>query len=163
VKTQIKADPDMSELPSAADLMRNYKISRGVALRAFGILQKDGFAEPVPGASKSCTGSTTPRHSSLAAVRTCSCCALCSRRYGMNGGGMRITPALHRGVDQRPHQVGTVTMSNDDKNPARDIITDYAQAHCRYFRTADGTGWMTTYLTDIASLKLKPRRSGACR
>lgn len=31
-------------------------------------------------------------------------------------------------------------MSEDDeKNPARKVITDYAQAHFRYFRTADGT------------------------
>ncbi|MYY83389.1 MULTISPECIES: ATP-binding protein [unclassified Streptomyces] len=30
-------------------------------------------------------------------------------------------------------------MSEDDKNPAREIITDYAQSHFRYFRTADGT------------------------
>ncbi|MEU1934606.1 GntR family transcriptional regulator [Streptomyces coeruleorubidus] len=29
--------------------MREHKISRGVALRAFGVLQKDGVAEPVPG------------------------------------------------------------------------------------------------------------------
>ncbi|MGI5455867.1 GntR family transcriptional regulator [Streptomyces sp. CA-249302] len=49
VKTRIEADPDMLELPSAADLMRDYKISRGVALRAFGALQRDGVAEPVPG------------------------------------------------------------------------------------------------------------------
>ncbi|WP_406218532.1 GntR family transcriptional regulator [Streptomyces canus] len=49
VKLQIKANPDMLELPAAADLMRDYKISRGVALRAFGVLQKDGVAEPVPG------------------------------------------------------------------------------------------------------------------
>ncbi|MFJ4981498.1 GntR family transcriptional regulator [Streptomyces coeruleorubidus] len=49
VKAQIEADPDMAELPSAAELMRDYKISRGVALRAFGVLQKDGVAEPVPG------------------------------------------------------------------------------------------------------------------
>lgn len=49
VKSRIEADPNMSELPSAADLMRDYKISRGVALRAFGVLQKDGIAEPVPG------------------------------------------------------------------------------------------------------------------
>ncbi|MFF0158195.1 GntR family transcriptional regulator [Streptomyces sp. NPDC005263] len=49
VKTRIEADPGMSELPSAADLMRDYKISRGVALRAFGALQKDGVAEPAPG------------------------------------------------------------------------------------------------------------------
>ncbi|GAA2688565.1 ATP-binding protein [Streptomyces aculeolatus] len=30
-------------------------------------------------------------------------------------------------------------MSEDDKTPARAIITDYAQEHFRYFRTADGT------------------------
>ncbi|MEU9446153.1 ATP-binding protein [Streptomyces sp. NPDC048304] len=30
-------------------------------------------------------------------------------------------------------------MSDDDKTPAREIITDYAQTHFRYFRTADGT------------------------
>lgn len=29
-------------------------------------------------------------------------------------------------------------MSDDDKTPAREVITDYAQAHFRYFRTADG-------------------------
>ncbi|MFE1728609.1 ATP-binding protein [Streptomyces bacillaris] len=30
-------------------------------------------------------------------------------------------------------------MSEDEKTPAREVITDYAQAHFRYFRTADGT------------------------
>ncbi|MFC8337588.1 ATP-binding protein [Streptomyces rubiginosohelvolus] len=30
-------------------------------------------------------------------------------------------------------------MSEDDKTPARQVITEYAQAHFRYFRTADGT------------------------
>ncbi|MCX4827796.1 ATP-binding protein [Streptomyces sp. NBC_01016] len=30
-------------------------------------------------------------------------------------------------------------MSEDDKTPAREVIADYAQAHFRYFRTADGT------------------------
>ncbi|MFF5959543.1 GntR family transcriptional regulator [Streptomyces luteogriseus] len=49
VKTQIEADPNMTELPSASDLMRDYNISRGVALRAFGALQRYGVAEPVPG------------------------------------------------------------------------------------------------------------------
>ncbi|MET8031774.1 GntR family transcriptional regulator [Streptomyces sp. NPDC005345] len=29
--------------------MREYRVSRGVALRAFSVLQKDGVAEPVPG------------------------------------------------------------------------------------------------------------------
>ncbi|MGA6221275.1 ATP-binding protein [Streptomyces umbrinus] len=30
-------------------------------------------------------------------------------------------------------------MSEDEKDPARKVITDYAQTHFRYFRTADGT------------------------
>ncbi|MFJ5287818.1 ATP-binding protein [Streptomyces sp. NPDC088348] len=30
-------------------------------------------------------------------------------------------------------------MAEDEKTPAREIITDYAQAHFRYFRTPDGT------------------------
>ncbi|WP_369270578.1 ATP-binding protein [Streptomyces sp. R11] len=30
-------------------------------------------------------------------------------------------------------------MSEDEKTPARQIITDYAQSHFRYFRTVDGT------------------------
>jgi DNA-binding GntR family transcriptional regulator len=49
VKARIEENPDIKELPSAADLMRDYNISRGVALRAFGVLQRDGVAEPVPG------------------------------------------------------------------------------------------------------------------
>ncbi|MFE1547385.1 ATP-binding protein [Streptomyces sp. NPDC058718] len=30
-------------------------------------------------------------------------------------------------------------MAEDEKNPAREVITDYAQEHFRYFRTVDGT------------------------
>ena len=30
-------------------------------------------------------------------------------------------------------------MADDEKTPAREVITDYAQAHFRYFRTPDGT------------------------
>ncbi|WLQ51289.1 ATP-binding protein [Streptomyces poriferorum] len=30
-------------------------------------------------------------------------------------------------------------MSEDEKNPAREVISEYAQSHFRYFRTADGT------------------------
>ncbi|MFF8922436.1 ATP-binding protein [Streptomyces albidoflavus] len=30
-------------------------------------------------------------------------------------------------------------MSEDEKNPAREVISDYAQSHFQYFRTADGT------------------------
>ncbi|MGW7521204.1 ATP-binding protein [Streptomyces sp. NPDC054796] len=30
-------------------------------------------------------------------------------------------------------------MSDEEKTPGREVITDYAQAHFRYFRTADGT------------------------
>ncbi|MFB8247530.1 GntR family transcriptional regulator [Streptomyces sp. NPDC055952] len=49
LKARIKSDSEMTELPSAAELMREHKISRGVALRAFDTLRKDGVAEPVPG------------------------------------------------------------------------------------------------------------------
>ncbi|MER6394265.1 GntR family transcriptional regulator [Streptomyces sp. NPDC001523] len=47
---QIAADPGMNELPSLADVMAEYEVSRGVALRAFKVLQQEGVAEPVPGA-----------------------------------------------------------------------------------------------------------------
>ncbi|MFG2801625.1 GntR family transcriptional regulator [Streptomyces pseudovenezuelae] len=49
VKRQIEDDPDMTELPSLAEVMRDYEVSRGVALRAFGVLRQEGVAEPVPG------------------------------------------------------------------------------------------------------------------
>ncbi|WP_031077501.1 GntR family transcriptional regulator [Streptomyces sp. NRRL S-118] len=49
VKDQIEGDPDMTELPSLAEIMRDHKVSRGVALRAFGVLRQEGVAEPVPG------------------------------------------------------------------------------------------------------------------
>lgn len=49
MKAQIEDDPTMTELPSASDLMRDHQVSRGVALRAFGVLQKEGLVEPVPG------------------------------------------------------------------------------------------------------------------
>ncbi|MGA5036190.1 GntR family transcriptional regulator [Streptomyces capoamus] len=49
VKRQIEDDPNMTELPSLAELMRDHKVSRGVALRAFGVLRQEGLAEPVRG------------------------------------------------------------------------------------------------------------------
>ncbi|MFJ1927303.1 GntR family transcriptional regulator [Streptomyces sp. NPDC088131] len=49
VRGQIEADSEMAELPSAADLMRDHGVSRGVALRVFAALQREGIAEPVPG------------------------------------------------------------------------------------------------------------------
>ncbi|MGW7134376.1 GntR family transcriptional regulator [Streptomyces bobili] len=49
LKARIEEDPTMTELPSAADLMRDYKVSRGVALRAFGLLHQEGIAQPSPG------------------------------------------------------------------------------------------------------------------
>ncbi|WP_369242565.1 GntR family transcriptional regulator [Streptomyces sp. R21] len=39
----------MAELPLVTDLMREHDVSRGVVLRAFAVLQRDGVAEPVPG------------------------------------------------------------------------------------------------------------------
>jgi DNA-binding GntR family transcriptional regulator len=49
LKSQIKDDPEMTRLPTAADLMRDHGISRGVALRAFRVLHEEGVAEPVRG------------------------------------------------------------------------------------------------------------------
>jgi DNA-binding FadR family transcriptional regulator len=49
VKARITADPDMTELPSLAEVMRDHNVSRGVALRAFGVLRQEGVAEPAPG------------------------------------------------------------------------------------------------------------------
>ncbi|MEV6803710.1 GntR family transcriptional regulator [Streptomyces sp. NPDC051129] len=49
IKAAIGTDPNMTHLPSAADLMRDHGVSRGVALRAFKVLQKEGLAEPVRG------------------------------------------------------------------------------------------------------------------
>ncbi|MEU5507235.1 GntR family transcriptional regulator [Streptomyces fungicidicus] len=49
VKRLIEEDPDMTELPSLAEVMRDHQVSRGVALRAFGVLRQEGVAEPVPG------------------------------------------------------------------------------------------------------------------
>ncbi|MFD9236420.1 GntR family transcriptional regulator [[Kitasatospora] papulosa] len=49
LKVQINADDEMSTLPSAAELMDFYGVSRGVVLRVFASLQRDGVAEPVPG------------------------------------------------------------------------------------------------------------------
>ncbi|MFE3163836.1 GntR family transcriptional regulator [Streptomyces sp. NPDC059224] len=39
----------MADLPTAAEVMRDNGVSRGVALRAFAALREDGAAEPVPG------------------------------------------------------------------------------------------------------------------
>ncbi|MDJ0463654.1 GntR family transcriptional regulator [Streptomyces sp. H27-C3] len=50
VKADIEKDSGMTELPSLADIMREYDVSRGVALRAFRVLREEGVAEPVPGA-----------------------------------------------------------------------------------------------------------------
>ncbi|MEU0389999.1 GntR family transcriptional regulator [Streptomyces chartreusis] len=49
VKAQIQADPEMMQLPPAADVMRDHDVSRGVVLRAFKALEREGVAEPVRG------------------------------------------------------------------------------------------------------------------
>ncbi|WP_053690372.1 GntR family transcriptional regulator [Streptomyces sp. WM6372] len=50
IKGRIAAEPAVVELPSLAEVMDEYAVSRGVALRAFRVLQQEGLAEPVPGA-----------------------------------------------------------------------------------------------------------------
>ncbi|GAA1186856.1 hypothetical protein F4556_003617 [Kitasatospora gansuensis] len=46
-------------------------------------------------------------------------------------------------------------MAEEEKTPAREIITDYAQAHFRYFRTADGT----VYAQKVGHPVARPIRS----
>jgi DNA-binding GntR family transcriptional regulator len=49
VKGQIEDHPETTELPSVLEIMRERGVSRGVVLRAFDVLRKEGVAEPVPG------------------------------------------------------------------------------------------------------------------
>ncbi|MFJ5775088.1 GntR family transcriptional regulator [Streptomyces sp. NPDC093094] len=49
VKRQIENDPNMTKLPSLTEIMRDHKVSRGVAVRAFGVLRQEGVAEPAKG------------------------------------------------------------------------------------------------------------------
>ncbi|WP_407565859.1 GntR family transcriptional regulator [Streptomyces sp. 184] len=49
VRAQIADDPEMTRLPTVADLMQRRGVSRGVVLRAFDVLREEGAAEPVPG------------------------------------------------------------------------------------------------------------------
>lgn len=49
VRDRIDADPKMIELPTASDLMGEFGVSRGVALRVFDVLQQQGVAERVAG------------------------------------------------------------------------------------------------------------------
>lgn len=49
LKSQIASDPEMTELPSVADLMRDHDVSRGVVLRTFAALRNQGLAMPRPG------------------------------------------------------------------------------------------------------------------
>ncbi|MER6020756.1 GntR family transcriptional regulator [Streptomyces anulatus] len=49
VRARIDADPKMTELPTAAELMGEFGVSRGVALRAFDVLQDQGVADRVAG------------------------------------------------------------------------------------------------------------------
>lgn len=49
LRGQVADDPAMTHLPPITDVMRSYDVSRGVVVRAFGVLRKDGVAEPVPG------------------------------------------------------------------------------------------------------------------
>ncbi|MER6551790.1 GntR family transcriptional regulator [Streptomyces sp. NPDC000341] len=49
VKAQVEADATMTELPTAAEIVREYGVSRGLALRVFQVLEEQGVAERVPG------------------------------------------------------------------------------------------------------------------
>lgn len=49
LRSDIEADPDSTELPTLAAVMDRFGVSRGLAIRAFGVLRSEGLAEPVPG------------------------------------------------------------------------------------------------------------------
>lgn len=49
LRAEIAAAPEMTTLPTLGEVMERYGVSRGVALRAFGVLRQEGLAEPVPG------------------------------------------------------------------------------------------------------------------
>ncbi|MEV0957376.1 MULTISPECIES: GntR family transcriptional regulator [Streptomyces] len=49
VRAEIHANETMIELPSAAEVMHGYGVSRGVVLRAFAVLQAEGIAVAAPG------------------------------------------------------------------------------------------------------------------
>ncbi|MEV6178422.1 GntR family transcriptional regulator [Streptomyces sp. NPDC052015] len=49
VKVLIEGNPEMTELPSLAEVMHEHGVSRGVAIRAYGVLRQEGLAEPTPG------------------------------------------------------------------------------------------------------------------
>ena len=49
LRVDIEADPEATELPTLAEVMDRFGVSRGLAIRAFGVLRSDGLAEPVPG------------------------------------------------------------------------------------------------------------------
>lgn len=49
MKADIEAQPQMTQMPTLGEVMNEYGVSRGVALRAFNVLRQEGKAEPVPG------------------------------------------------------------------------------------------------------------------
>lgn len=50
IADRVRADPGMQELPSVAEVMAQYGVSRGLVLRAFRVLEFQGVGMPVPGA-----------------------------------------------------------------------------------------------------------------
>ncbi|MFF8599521.1 GntR family transcriptional regulator [Streptomyces sp. NPDC015232] len=49
LRADIEADPEATELPRLTEVMERFGVSRGLAIRAFGVLRSEGVAEPVPG------------------------------------------------------------------------------------------------------------------
>ncbi|MER5887283.1 GntR family transcriptional regulator [Streptomyces sp. NPDC001941] len=49
LRARISEDPTLSKLPSLAELMQTYSVSRGVALRAYGLLREEGVVEATAG------------------------------------------------------------------------------------------------------------------
>jgi DNA-binding GntR family transcriptional regulator len=49
IRLHIEANPQITELPTATDIMTEHNVSRGLALRAMRALRDEGIAEPVSG------------------------------------------------------------------------------------------------------------------
>lgn len=50
IRQAIEADDGLTSSPSHAEIVREYGVSRGVAIRALKVLELEGFIEAVPGA-----------------------------------------------------------------------------------------------------------------
>jgi DNA-binding GntR family transcriptional regulator len=48
-RSRVQSDVTVTELPSHAEIVQEFDVSRGVAIRAVGLLRREGLVEAVPG------------------------------------------------------------------------------------------------------------------